>query len=149
MTGLGTIVNIAAILIGGTMGLGVKKFLSECVTDTVMQGVGLAVIIIGISGALSAAYTVVDSRLSSGHILIMIISLATGALIGELLKLEDKLEAFADFCERKMNLPAASSGVSKGNPNVAEAKRPEGRREFTRGSMNLPAARLRGIRRIS
>ncbi|MCL1918395.1 MAG: DUF554 domain-containing protein [Peptococcaceae bacterium] len=101
MIGLGTIVNVAAILIGGGAGLILKKVLSQRITDTVMQGVGLAVIIIGIGGALSAAYTVVDGDISTSHILVMIISLAIGALIGELINIESKLDRFAKFCERR------------------------------------------------
>ncbi|MCL2060821.1 MAG: DUF554 domain-containing protein [Oscillospiraceae bacterium] len=124
---LGTIVNVAAILIGGAAGLILKKALSKRITDTVMQGVALAVVIIGISGALGAAFTVVGGKVSSDHIMFMIIALAVGALIGELIKIEDRLDAFAAFCESKFvktaklpttsapgsaQPPAASSGAS-------------------------------------
>lgn len=114
MTGLGTLVNVATILIGGVAGLILKKFLSKRITDTVMQGVGLAVIIIGISGALSAAFTVVDGNISSDHILFMIISLAVGALIGELIKIENMLDTFAKFCERKFTKPGEASTFTQG-----------------------------------
>ena len=113
MTGLGTIVNVAAILLGGTAGLALKKILSKRITDTVMQGVGLAVIIIGISGALSAAFTVNinnnENSISSNHILLMIISLAIGALIGELIKIESRLESLGKFCEKKFSKPGETS----------------------------------------
>ena len=85
---LGTIVNVATILVGGVIGLFCKKILSERITDTIMQGIGLAVIIIGISGALSAVFTVAtvneNNEIVTNHILFMIISLAIGAFIGEL-----------------------------------------------------------------
>ena len=89
---LGTIVNVITVIVGGTLGLILKKFLAKRITDTIMQGVGLAVIIIGVSGALSAL---------GDHILLMIISLAVGALIGELLRIEDRLESFGKFMESK------------------------------------------------
>jgi hypothetical protein len=114
MTGIGTIVNVAAILAGGAIGLALKKLLSKRVTDTVMQGVGLAVIIIGISGALSAAFTVIDSGLYSNHILIMIISLAVGGLIGELIRIEGRLESFGQFCESRFTKPGESSNFAQG-----------------------------------
>jgi len=101
MVYFGNIMNVATILIGGALGLALKKVLHSRITDTVMQGIGLAVIIIGISGALGAAFTVADGRVSSEHILFMIIALAIGALIGELLKIEGRLEALGQFCERK------------------------------------------------
>jgi len=114
MLGMGTIVNVAAVLVGGTAGLVLKKLLSKRITDTVMQGVGLAVIIIGISGALGAAVKVVDGKISSDHILFMIIALAIGALIGELLKIENRLNDFALFCERKFTKPGDTSTFAQG-----------------------------------
>jgi len=90
MAGLGTAVNVVTILIGGALGLVLKKILKRRITDTVLQGIGLSVVVIGISGAVTGE-----------HILIMIISLALGGLIGELLRIEDKLNAFAVMCEKK------------------------------------------------
>jgi len=109
MIWLGTIVNVATILIGGAIGLALKKVLAKRVTETVMQGVAFAVIIIGISGALGAAFTVVDGKLSSDHTLVMIISLAIGAVIGELIGIESKLNAFAEFCENKFSKPGETT----------------------------------------
>ena len=115
MTGLGTLINVITILIGGMAGLVLKRFLSARITETVMQGVGLAVIVIGISGALSAAYTFIDGNITSDYILIMIISLAAGALIGEFLKIEGKLDAFAKLSESKFMKPGGeSSAFSQG-----------------------------------
>ena len=111
---LGTIVNVATILAGGAAGLILKKVLSKSITDTVMQGVALAVIIIGISGALGAAFTVAGGKVSSEHILFMIIALAVGALIGELIKIEDRLDAFAKFCESKFVKPGGTSTFAQG-----------------------------------
>ena len=114
MAGLGTIVNIGTILVGGALGLVLKKYLSKRIMDTVMQGIALAVVIIGISGTLSAAFTVVDGSVISEHVLIMIISLALGALIGELLRIEDGLESFGKFCERKLVKPDEESTFAQG-----------------------------------
>jgi len=111
---LGTIVNVAAILAGGGAGLVLKKALSKRMADTVMNGVALAVLIIGIGGALSAASAVADGKISIEHTLIMIISLAAGAVIGELIKIEGKLDAFAGFCERKFTKPGGSSTFAQG-----------------------------------
>lgn len=111
---LGTIVNVATILVGGMIGLFCKKILSERITDTIMQGIGLAVIIIGISGALKAVFTVVENEIVTNHILFMIISLAIGALIGELLKIEDRLEKTAKFCEKRFTKPGETSTFAQG-----------------------------------
>ena len=114
MVGLGTIVNFGTIIVGGALGLILKRFLSKRITDTVMQGIGLAVLVIGISGTLIAAFTIVDGVIISDHVLIMIISLALGALIGELLRIEDGLESFGKFCERKLIKPDEESTFAQG-----------------------------------
>ena len=49
---LGVMVNVIAIIVGGVIGLLLKKGLNENIKTVVMQGIGLAVIIIGISGAI-------------------------------------------------------------------------------------------------
>jgi len=114
MTGLGTIVNVAAIIFGSATGLILRKVIAKRITDTVMQGVGLAVIIIGISGALVAAFSISGDVISTNHILFMIISLAVGGIIGELIKIEGRLEAFGDFCEKKLTTPGEESTFAQG-----------------------------------
>ncbi|MCL2774094.1 MAG: DUF554 domain-containing protein [Oscillospiraceae bacterium] len=109
MVGLGTIVNVGAIIAGGAAGLVLKKILSQRVTDTVMQAVGLAVMIIGLSGALGSAFTVDGGKISTNYIFLMIVSLAIGALIGELIGIEKKLDSFANFCEKKFVKPSETS----------------------------------------
>jgi hypothetical protein len=89
MPGIGTIVNGAAIVAGGLLGLFLGKFLKQRVQDTLMAANGVAVIILGLQGALVDA----DS-------IMLIISLALGALIGELLNLEGLLERFGDWLKR-------------------------------------------------
>jgi len=114
MTGFGTAVNVTAIIIGGAAGLLLKKFISKRIMDTVMQGIALAVMIIGISGTLSAAFYIVDGIIISDHVLIMIISLAIGAFFGELLKIEQGLDKFGAFCENKLTKPDDESAFAQG-----------------------------------
>jgi len=114
MIGLGTLVNIGTIIAGGALGLVLKRVLAKRITDTVLQGISLAVLVIGISGTLSAAFTIVDGIIISEHVLIMIISLALGALIGELLRIEDRLDSFGSFCEKKLTKPDDESTFAQG-----------------------------------
>jgi Uncharacterized membrane protein, possible Na+ channel or pump len=111
---LGTIVNVTAIIVGSTAGLVLKKILSKRIVETVMQGIGLAVIVIGLFGTISAAFTVTDGKLSSDHILLMIISLAAGALVGELLKIENRLDAFGKRIETRFAKPGEPSTFAQG-----------------------------------
>ena len=52
MRGMGTIVNVLAVLLGGSLGLFLKKGLKERYQEILMQALGLCTIFIGISGAL-------------------------------------------------------------------------------------------------
>jgi uncharacterized membrane protein YqgA involved in biofilm formation len=79
----GTVVNAAAILLGGCIGLRAGHLVSGRVRNTIMSGLGLAVLLIGVQLALK-----------SREPMIVIGSLIGGALIGELLGIEARLEAF-------------------------------------------------------
>lgn len=114
MNGLGTIVNVILILAGGMAGLLLKRFLSQRLTDTIIHGLGLGVIIIGLSGTLGAMFTVTDGEISSRYTMLMIISLAIGALIGELIGIEAKLDALAKLCENKFIKSSQTSTFSQG-----------------------------------
>lgn len=74
---LGTIVNAAAIAVGGALGLLLKKGLPEKVSDTVVQGMALVCLYIGVSGALKGQ-----------NALIATIAIVVGGVIGALLDLD-------------------------------------------------------------
>lgn len=102
MTGLGTIVNAAAIITGGISGALLRSGLPERFRETVMQALGLSIVMIGLSGALQGIYVVTTgARLSREYIMLMIFSLVGGAVIGELMNIEDKLEKFGLWIEKK------------------------------------------------
>lgn len=83
---LGTWVNVAAVLVGGSIGLLIKKGLSQRLGDTLMKGIGMCLIYIGISGALSGQDT-----------LRLILSVVFGALIGEGLDLDKRVRALGSW----------------------------------------------------
>ncbi len=102
MTGLGTIVNAAAIITGGVSGALLRSGLPERFRETVMQALGLSILMIGFSGALQGIYVVTaGGKLSREYIMLMIFSLVGGAIIGELMNIEDKLEKLGLWIERK------------------------------------------------
>ena len=53
MFGLGTLVNTIAVVVGGIIGLLFKNGLKNRYQETIMQGIGLAVLFVGISGAMT------------------------------------------------------------------------------------------------
>ena len=101
----GTIVNTVAVLFGALLGLGIRAILGKRkmavsegaaparrdIAGTIQKGLGLCVILIGLSGALNVQY-----------VLVMILSIALGALVGELCDLDGLLNRFGAFVERKV-----------------------------------------------
>lgn len=87
---LGTIVNSAAIVLGGAIGMLLKKGLPKKMADTLMIGLGLCTLYIGISGCLAGENT-----------LVLIVSMVIGTIIGEAIDLDDKINKLGNFLERK------------------------------------------------
>lgn len=112
MPGLGTIVNVAAVIAGGMIGLLFGKRIKDDIRESLMNVLGLAVIFVGISGALSHLLTINNGSLDTYGTLMMIISLVIGTFIGELLKIEAKLEVFGEWLKSKVNKKGDNKFVS-------------------------------------
>ena len=110
---IAVIVNAAAIIIGGATGLILKKGIPEGLGDLIMKGMALCVMYIGISGSLKGENT-----------LIAVLSILIGAIIGYVLRLDERLNNFADRLEKKTGkkeldkIDLKRDGVEK--PRVAE-----------------------------
>lgn len=102
MIGLGTIVNAAAIIAGGVSGSLLRSGLPERFRETIMQALGLSVLMIGLSGALQGMYKVTaGGTLDREYIMLMIFSLVGGAIIGEFLNIEKMLENTGLWIQKK------------------------------------------------
>lgn len=103
----GAIVNALTVIAGSSVGLLIhsfahnrkkviegdcaeKKSIGTTLADAMMIGVGLCTMLIGIQGAIKGQ-----------NVLIIILSMALGALIGTLLDLDGKITRLGDFVERK------------------------------------------------
>ena len=98
---LGTIVNGLLIIIGTLLGRLLTR-IPENMKATVMHGIGLAVIVLGL-----------QMGFKSANFLIVILSLVIGAVLGEAWKLEDKLNSVGDWLERKLGSKGEGS-ISQG-----------------------------------
>lgn len=102
MRGLGTIINALAIVIGGVLGILFKRFLKERYQDTIIKATGFSVVFLGAAGTLSKILTVrPDGTLSTGGSMVMILSLALGALLGEHIDLDAQFERFGEWLKHK------------------------------------------------
>lgn len=95
---LGTIANALAILLGGVVGLLFGHALPQKIKRTLIQGVGLVVLIIGASMALKSQNT-----------LIVIVSLVIGGIIGEIIDIELRLENLGKKLEKRIS-PKGAGG---------------------------------------
>lgn len=101
MFGLGTIINTAAIILGGILGGFFGKLLKERHQDSLCTVCGVCTLFIGISGALEGMLTVEGASVTSGQSLLIIGCLAIGAFIGEILNIEDGFERFGQWLKVK------------------------------------------------
>jgi len=99
---LGTIVNTIAILFGGLVGLLFGQALPEKIKITVIQGIGLAVLLIGGSMALQTK-----------NPLVVIASLVLGGIVGELIDIEHRLQQFGKWLESKFSKDSQGAGFTK------------------------------------
>ena len=98
---MGTIINVAAIILGGIVGRLFGRILSERYQDTLTKACGISVLFIGIAGALEGMLVIEENRIVSGKAMMIVVCLALGALFGELLNIEDKFERFGEWLKIK------------------------------------------------
>lgn len=91
MSGLGTIANAAAIICGALAGIVLRRGLPEKWQQTIMQGVALCIVVIGLQMAFKTA-----------NIVIVVVSLVIGSIIGEYFDIEGNLQNFGSWISSKV-----------------------------------------------
>ncbi len=86
----GTILNIIAVLIGGSIGILLGNRLPKKVQEIVLHGLGLMALVIGVTMAIG-----------TGNILIPLFSVLTGGILGELMRIEDGLNWLGQRAEAR------------------------------------------------
>lgn len=97
------LINTLTVTSGSLLGLLFKKGFSQRVSDTLMQGLGLITILIGISGALEGE-----------KMLITVISLTAGAVIGSAIDLDGRFTEYIKKLEVKYKNPDNKTDVASG-----------------------------------
>ena len=85
------LVNVATVLLGSTVGLLFRNKINEKFTKAVISALALVTILIGLSSALGTA-----------DILCVIICMALGTIMGELIRIDDGVEGAGDFIKKKL-----------------------------------------------
>lgn len=100
---LGVIVNAAAVIVGGLLGLLLKKGIPARVEKGVMAALGLCCALIGIQGAMDG-----------GDTLIIIISMVVGAILGGIIDIDKGVNRFGAWVERLFWKDDGSVSVAEG-----------------------------------
>ncbi|WP_321516740.1 DUF554 domain-containing protein [Marinifilum fragile] len=88
---IGTLINVGAIILGGSIGLLFRTKIPERLFKIVFQAIGVFTLYLGISMALKA-----------NELLIMVFSLVLGSLFGELLRLEERVETLSERLKKRV-----------------------------------------------
>ena len=92
MFGLGTIVNTAAVLVGGLLGMLLKNGIAKKFETILMQTLGLATIFIGAGGVLKYMLILENGVMTTRGTMLLIFSLVIGCILGQWLDIEAKME---------------------------------------------------------
>ena len=87
----GTILNAITVAIGSMLGLLIGNRLAEKIQQSVITGLGLVTLFVGFSNAGQ-----------TGNVIIPLISLVTGAIVGELLDIDGALTRFAGWLQKRV-----------------------------------------------
>lgn len=98
---LGTAINVGAILAGSLIGVSVGSRLPEPIRQTVLNGLGLLTMLVGLQMALG-----------TGNLMVVLGAILVGGVVGELLRLHDQLQRLGSFLQSALH--------KGGNPLFAE-----------------------------
>ena len=98
MRGLGTIINTATVLAGGGFGLLIGNRIPDRIRVIIVQVIGLVTISIGLRDVMN-----------THNMVFPLVGMVLGAIIGELLRIEDRLEDLGELLRRKFTKPESES----------------------------------------
>ena len=98
MRGLGTLINTATVLAGGGLGLIIGNRIPDRVRTIIVQVIGLVTISIGLRDVIK-----------TDNMVFPLVGMVLGAIIGEMLRIEDRLESLGEILRRKFSKPENES----------------------------------------
>jgi uncharacterized membrane protein YqgA involved in biofilm formation len=131
----GTIINVIAILVGSGLGLLLGGRLPEKLKQTVVSGIGLFTLALGVS-----------MFLQTKNSLVVLGALLIGAMIGEWMRIEERLTNFGGWLEARFNRPGRSSHPAslKANDTSATSEKQSSQERFIRGFLTASLIYLVG-----
>jgi len=111
------LINGLSIALGGGVGLLFRRFIKKDICEAVLKGLGVTVLLLGVAGVIKTGYYIVDdalviegNRISSRFDLLLVISIALGIFVGEVLNIHGCFHKLGLYLERKFKKGALSEG---------------------------------------
>ena len=101
MIGIGTVVNSAAIVAGGLVGHFSGKLFHQDQQEALNKTCGISVMFIAIAGAMQGMLSIDGNQILSGKSMLVVLCLALGTMIGELIGIEKGFERFGEWLKMK------------------------------------------------
>lgn len=101
MIGLGTLINSGAIVAGGLLGNLTGKLFRQDQQESLNKACGISVIFIAIAGAMQGMLAIDGGVIASGKSMLVVLCLAAGTIIGELIGIENGFERFGEWLKVK------------------------------------------------
>lgn len=101
MLGLGTIINSVSVIAGGLVGHFTGKLFRQEQQESLNKACGICVLFIAIAGAMEGMLDIQDLKITSGKSMLVVLCIAIGTVIGELLGIEKGFAQFGEWLKRK------------------------------------------------
>lgn len=101
MIGLGTLINSASIVVGGIIGMLAGKLFKPEQQEALTKTCGISVLFIAIAGSMKGMLFISDGKLVSGRDMLVVLCLALGTVIGEIINIEKGFERFGEWLKRR------------------------------------------------
>lgn len=101
MIGLGTMINTAAIIVGGVTGHFTGKLFKQEQQTSLTKACGISVMFIAIAGAMQEMLNIDGDSIISGKSMLVVMCLAIGTIIGELIGIEKGFERFGEWLKSR------------------------------------------------
>ena len=109
MIGLGTIINTAAIVMGGITGNFTRKFFNQEQQRSLEKTCGISVMFIAIAGAMQGMMHIDAGTIVSGKSMLVVLCLAIGTVAGELIGIENGFEKFGEWLKKRQEIVVTSN----------------------------------------